>query len=107
MKAYKLDISDYSVALPGNPPQPYPVRNALATILTSPRLDLNATNLLRNHALALRIVDEPGGAVLLSEEDHARLTACRDQITGWSFDDAPLLQRIADAEEIEVDEVKK
>lgn len=107
MKAYKLDISPYSAALPGNEPVPYPVRNALATILTSPKLDMNAEHLLLNYALALRIINEPGDAILLSVDEYGRLTNARNVITGWAFDDAVLLQRIAAPEEVEVEEMTR
>ena len=107
MQGFKFDIRPYETALPGAAPTEYPVDAALATILTSPKLDLNAAMLLKNHALALRLIAEPGPFVLLDSEEYGRLCAARDAMTGWSFDDAPLLERIAGAAPVEVAEITK
>lgn len=104
MTAYKLKIEDYVSRMPGQPDTTVNVREALALILMAPALELSAQEALRNHRLAMRILEAEGPAILLDADAHARICAARDKLKGWSWADMELLNRIENMDEVEVEE---
>jgi len=106
MEAYKLDISVYAPVIPGEPdPPPYKPREILPSVLLSPRLDLDPAAALKNHVLALRIIDEPSDTILLAADEYHTIRNATDKLTGWSLPDIEMLKRITGAEKVEVAEV--
>jgi hypothetical protein len=106
LEAYKLDIGDYTPTFPGMPEAaPYKPREILATILLSPRLELDAVTALKNHQIAIRILSEKSDTMLLASDEYHAICHARDHITGWGLPDIELLKRIDAAEKVEVAEV--
>lgn len=104
MKAYKFRIDDYVSSMPGAQDTTVNVREMMAMILLAPRLELSAPNAIKNHSLATRIMATQEPTILLDADDRARICAARDALTGWSWADIELLQRIDAMEEVEVEE---
>jgi hypothetical protein len=101
---YRLDTNPYTFNNPGSEvPQIYEPRDNIAAMLLSPELKLDAKQALLAHVLAMRVLVEPS-PILLDADEYQRITRARDALKGFSWADIGLLERIRDAELVEVQE---
>jgi len=101
----KINIEDYileSMDNAGNVVKgPYKVKESLIGILFHPDLKLGGRELLLRDKLADKINDSEG-EILLEETDYYKLKLAIETINGYTRNDVEFVQRILDAEEVEV-----
>lgn len=84
---------------------PYPTKDSLLTIMFDRALQLTGPELIRQTALALKI-EACKGEVILEEEEWKRLVTAINTVRGFNRNDFPLIERITNAEEVEVEPKK-
>ena len=113
----KLNLEDYTAyskapdqMIPGKLLDiqfPYPVKDSILTIMFSRELGLTGPELVKQTALALKIEACKDKEILLEEEEWRRLTSAIAVVKGFNRQDYELVQRINNAEEVDVEETKK
>lgn len=110
MKAWKIIVSSYEIevaGLDGNlKKMPYDVRTSMGDLILAPQLKLNGTALMRNWKIAEKIMNCKEEYILLTQEEYLILKNSTEEIDVFSKNDVQLIQRIQNAEEIDVDEKK-
>ena len=81
----------------------YGIKDSLVTILFNPELKLSAVDLLKQNKLAEKITDSTD-ELLLEEEEYTRVKAALDRVTGLGRNDVTFVERILEAETVEVAE---
>ena len=114
----KIHLENYMVKSPmpdgSFEPKPYNVKESMVSCLLHPVLKLTGRELLLRNKLATRIEEaeivEGNGSILVEEDDYRKLRQAFETIEGFTKNDMELVQRVLEAEEIEVaekDAVKK
>jgi hypothetical protein len=108
----KINIGNYMVKVPAADgsfePKPYNVKESMVSCLLHPALKLTGRELLLRNKLATRIEEaeivEGNGHILVEEEEYRKLRQAFETIEGFTKSDMELVQRVLEAEEIEVAE---
>lgn len=79
----------------------YGLKESLVEILFHPTLKLNSIKLLKQNDLAKKISDA-GDELLLEEEEYSRMKEALEKIEGLGKNDVELVQRVVNAETVEV-----
>ena len=120
MKARKIDLSSYETGrlTPDGEKELMSVATSLANLLFHPGLKLNGLQLLERQPISRQILgavaDVPEGqpvpagcSILLSDADYAVLKQSVMSFTGYTQEFVEMVQRVADATVVEVDETKQ
>ena len=106
----KINISNYPVTLGTANGQEitedFKVRESLAICLCHPQLNINGLELL-NRRKILDKIEEADGTLLLEDDEWEKLKSALETITGMSKNEIPMIERVTEAEEIEVKEKEK
>ena len=86
---------------------PYRVRESIYTILLSPILKHGPVDLRKHNKLADRFLDENKNLLYLDKQEYEMLKNAANRATGLTQNDVVLMERIFDAEEVEMSEKKK
>lgn len=84
---------------------PFQVRESIATMLFHPSLDLDGREVILRDKLAKKI-EEAGDEILLEEVDYSKIKMAFESVKGIQRNAVELLERIFDAEQVEVEEKK-
>ena len=107
----KLDLSSYTIKYKdqeGKPQSmPYDVKGSMVNIWFHPALKLKGRDLLMAHKLADRIEECKEESMLLEEVDYMKLKQAVEQIEGFGKNDVEFVQRVLEAETVEVKEKEK
>lgn len=102
----KINITTYKVTVrTGNGETraiDYGIKDSLVELLFQPSLKLNAVNLLKQQKLADKVMTAEN-ELLLEEEEYTRVKAALDSVEGLSRNDVVFVQRILEAETVEVE----
>lgn len=102
---FRINVGDYLIDTrgPDGKPMsiPYDVKDSMAAILLNPQQQLNGTALLRSHMIAEKILNAIF-SVLLEDAEYDILRRAADTTKGFSREDVELVQRIMNAERVEV-----
>ena len=108
MKARKINLRDYvPPGVEGNP-EKIKVRQTLANLITHPGLKLPPQELIISGILA-DTIEKSGQEILVDKRDYEAITKALDKIVpelGLGRAHYPLMDRVYNAPEIEVDEAK-
>ncbi len=105
MKAFKLSLESYEYKeVEQKEPATVNVKISLCQILCHAELRLAGRELLKSGSLCERI-EASSDSILLSEEDHKRMVSACENVPGISRAFIKLLERVFDAEEVEVEEI--
>jgi hypothetical protein len=103
----KIDISDYEVTLAATDGQKkidfYDVKESLSICLFHPTLQLDGRELLKRGKI-LDKIEQANGTLVLEEAEYEKLKSAFEQIQGFSKNDLEMVDRVLNAEEIEVKE---
>lgn len=112
----KLNLTDYIAyskapdpVVPGkllDIQHPYPVKDTILMLLFAPCQRLSGLELVKQQALALKIEACKEAEILLEDAEWKRIKEAFDKFEGFSRQDVELVERINDAEVVEV-EAKK
>lgn len=80
---------------------PYDIKKSIINIMFNFNLKLNGIELLLQDKLANKI-EKAKKEILLEESDYLKIKIAFETITGYTRNDVELVQRILDAEEVEV-----
>lgn len=110
----KLNLENYTAYSkapdPANPGElldiqfPYPTKDSLLNMMFDRGLGLTGAELIKQQALALKIESSEDGEVLLEEEEWARLNTAINTVRGLGRNDYTLIERITNAEVVNVEE---
>lgn len=101
----KLDLAHYYLPnAEGGDPDEYDVRNTLGEVLLAADQNVSGRELLANHDLFRKLRDHPEASILLEEPEWGRLVVAFETVTGFSKNDVELVQRVLNAEQVEVQE---
>jgi len=104
MKKYMLQAKDAE----GKATEvPYDVKGSLVNILYHPVLKLAGRDLLLAHKLADKIENCKEETILLEEVDYMKLKNAVEKIEGFGKHDVEFVQRVLEAEVVEVKEKAK
>jgi len=96
----KINLENYMIES-NNGLLPYDIKSSLIGILFHPDLKLGAVELLLRNKLANKINDSEV-EILLEETDYLKLKTAIEIIKGYVRNDVEFVERILNAEEIEV-----
>ena len=96
-----LNLRPYPVTIAGKEDN-YDVKDAVAAILLNRALRLTAVQLLKNNALAQKVMG-PNPELLLEEAEYATIRHACDQVEGYGAEDVELVQRILECPEVDVE----
>ena len=82
---------------------PYHVRDQMASLLFVRDLGLNGAELVKANMLAQKIIANEGDELLLEEAEWQRLKVAVDAFKGFGQSDVEFVNRILEAEEVEVE----
>jgi hypothetical protein len=100
----KINITPYLVKADDKGTQvPYDVRGSIVNSLYHPDLKLSAKELLDNDRLAQKIKGATD-SILLEDAEWDKVSAAFNKISGFGINDVELVNRVLNAEEIEVKE---
>jgi len=106
----KIDVSVYQidVKLPTGEMKnlPYEVQEMLVGILLHPSLQIAGAELYKRMPIADKI-KKADGELLLEDEEYAKLLDAVNRIQGFGMNDAELVRRVIEAEEVAVTEAGK
>jgi len=112
----KLNIADYMVKIkapdkmnPGGTIEgelPYRVKDAILNLLFIPTLQLTGAELVRQNVLAMKLEQCKDGVILLEDEEYSRIKRAFDLFKGFNRNDVELVNRINEAEVVEVEPKK-
>lgn len=101
----KINIADYEVdvmtATGEAKKVKYGVKSSIVELLFNPALKLNAVQLLKQNDLAEKIMVS-ADELLVEDEEYARIRQAVDTVTGLGRNDVGLVQRILDAQQVQV-----
>lgn len=108
---HKIDVSSYQIEVKhpvtGEMKNlPYNVKEMLVGVLMHPSLQIAGAELYARMPIADKI-KKAAGEVLLEEDEYAKLKAAVNTIQGFGMNDAELVRRVIEAEEVAVKEVAK
>ncbi len=104
-KRHKLKIANYKVMV-DNKEEDFLVRVSLVALLFDPELRLGWREAIRNDGIAKNIENCPEDFILLTLDDYGIIKGAVDQFTNFNRHAVELINRVHNAEEIEV-EVKE
>jgi hypothetical protein len=97
----KIPVTDYTVMIDGKS-QTYPMREALAEVLFHPALKIKALDLLKRDELARRMLASKDNDFLFEEAEYLLIRAAVDAIDTFTRNDVEFVNRVLDAETVEV-----
>jgi hypothetical protein len=102
LKPYDVEVQD------GNETKmkPFLVKESIATMLFHPSLDLDGREVIKRDKLAKEI-EEAGDEILLEEVDYSKIKLAFETVKGINRNAVILLERVFDAEIVEVEEKNK
>ena len=83
---------------------PYPVKDTILMLLFSPVQRLSGLEVVKQQALALKIETCTSDDILLEDAEWDRLKLAFDKFEGFNREDVELVERINNAEEVEVEQ---
>lgn len=105
-----INVEDYGITFqgPDGKPvtKPYQVKAALVTILFNPALQIAGRELLLQNDLAKKI-EESKKEVLLEEAEYTRIKTAIDAFKGFGRNEVELVDRVLNAETVDVKAAKK
>lgn len=106
----KINVENYQVTLGTANGQEitedFKVRESLEICLFHPQLQLDGRELMKRRKI-LHKIEEADGTLLLEDDEWEKLKQAFETIKGMSKNDLPLVERVLEAEEIEVKEKEK
>lgn len=106
----KLDLTNYLItqevlnqANPNEPIKieiPYNFKDSVIALMFIPELKLSGLELLKQNALALKIEGCSNDSINLEEQEWERLKVAVDSFNGYTRKDVGLVERITNAEQI-------
>jgi len=107
-----LNLKDYTVKVKApdqmNPGQeidgefPYHFKDSVLNLLFIRELQLNGAELVKQNVLAMKLEACKDDEILLEEEEWARIKRAVDIFKGFNRNDVQFVERINNAEEVEV-----
>jgi len=85
---------------------PFHVKDSVVNILFSEKLNLSPVELLRQNKLAEKITDSKD-EVILEEEEYGRVKQAIDTLEGLKREHVEFIERIYNAEDVDVQEKKQ
>ncbi len=111
---HKLNLANYTVKVkvpdaqnPGkllDTVYPYGVKDSILNLLFTPDLQLTGAELVKQNALALKLEEFKGDVILLEDEEYIRIKRAVEAFKGFQRNDVQLVERINNAEKVEVEE---
>ena len=111
----KLDLNDYTVKMkvpdkmnPGKEIEaelPYHVKDSILNVMFIPDLKLSSAELVKQNVLAMKI-EASNGYAMIEDEEYQRIKTAFDTFKGFSRQDVELVERINNAEIVEVESTK-
>ena len=112
----RLNLQDY-IAYSKTPDQacpgkfldiqyPYPVKDAILTVMFAPVQRLSGAELIKQQAVALKIEASKNGEIMLEEAEYERVKNAFAKFEGFGRIDIELVTRINEAEIVEVEPKK-
>ena len=108
----KLNLKNYTVNskvpdpnMPGgllDIQYPYPIKDSILNMLFSRELKLTGVELVKQQAVALKIEACRDNEILLEDEEYRRIKYAADTCTGFARPDFEMVERINEAEVVEV-----
>ena len=95
-----IDVRPYNVIVNGHE-EPYLVADSLVAVLFNQSLRLSALDARKNDKIAQKI-ESATDFVLLEEAEYQTLKECADSFRGYARNDLEFVDRIANAEEVEI-----
>ena len=106
----KINVEPYPIvmgALDGQEiTEDFKVRESLEICLFHPSLNLDGRELMKRRKI-LHKIEEADGTLLLEDDEWEKLKQAFETITGFSKNELPLVERVLEAEQIEVKEKDK
>ena len=106
----KIHVEPYPIvmgALDGQEiTEDFKVRESLEICLFHPSLNLDGRELMKRRKI-LHKIEEADGTLLLEDDEWEKLKQAFETITGFSKNELPLVERVLEAEQIEVKEKDK
>lgn len=103
----KIDMKPYEVAMVAESGEKktdmYDLKGSLGACLLHPVLQLNGRELLLRRRI-LDKIEQAKGVLMLEEAEYSKLVSAFEQIKGFSKNDLEMVDRVLNAEEIEVKE---
>lgn len=103
----KIDVTPYPVMIGLQNGQEitedFKVKESLEVCLLHPQLQLDGRELLKRRKI-LHKIEEADGTLLLEDDEWEKLKIAFETIRGLSKNELPLVERVIEAEEIEVKE---
>ena len=81
---------------------PYPVKDSILNIMFRRELQLSGAELVKQNVLAMKLETCKDDEILLENEEYARIKNAFDKCTGFTRTDVELVERINEAEVVEV-----
>jgi len=107
---FKIKTTDYTFPAPGPEGEivqiAYKVKDSFAQLLMSPHLKLGGAALLKNHAVAQRILDCEEECILLEAADYHKLRQAVESYEGFDMPSVEMVKRVMEAEDVPVEELK-
>jgi hypothetical protein len=106
-----FDLTDYQITVdvPVTPENPsgsrgvtYKVRESAVNLLFNPELKLGGLELLKQDALARKILNSEGDAVLLEEEEYRKVRAAIESFRGFTRNDVEFVRRVLECRDVKV-----
>jgi len=114
LKAYKLNLKEYKVkrtkikdGKPEEVDEDYGIKRVIPNIMCHPSLKHNGFRFHTVAQLASKIEKCKDKHIVLDKADYEIIKKCFDDFTGFGKNDAEMVSRIYDIEEIEVAEKKR
>jgi len=86
--------------------RPYEIKTVLINLLFHPELKLGGRELLQTQKVATRIEECKEDYILLEETEYSKIKQAIESIKGFSKYDVELVERVLEAEFVEVEEKK-
>lgn len=112
VKGKKIHIANYKIELMTSSGgstgknQNYNVRESVVNVITAPEQKHKGFIHLQYMDIAKKFLDCKEDYLILTEDEYEKVYRAFDNFTGFSRFDGELLQRIQDAEEVELEEKK-
>lgn len=94
----KIDLTEYQAE-----EKPYNVKNTMVALLFNPGLKLSARDLIAQDALAKKI-EQSDGSIILEDAEYQKVKKSVEVITGWQRGDLEFVNRVLEANDVEVKE---
>lgn len=99
----KINLTPYLVKVDETNQEPYNIKQSIINILFHPDLRLSAKELLDNDKVSQK-VEAAEGSVLLEDAEYEKVKKAFDTVKGFGVNDIELINRVFNAEKIEVKE---